>query len=309
MNCDWIKNNLVLYIYEELADDAKYEFEHHVRHCLACKEEVESALAFKTSMSARPMQEVSPNLLASSRMKLQERLEETQQLRGWNRVAFDLAGWMQQIKLAPALSAALLMIGFAGGALASYRLAINRNVRPPVIQDAPVSEASIGGIDSIAQDETSKRVVIRYNTLAPQTVEGTTDDPRIHDLLIMGTRTTRPDVRLQSIGILNAKSAEDDIREAFVASLRLDKNPGVRLAVLEGLRGFVKKDVHVRDALVEAVIHDANPGVRTTALELLNPVRADMSVHEALKMLAQHDKDDFIRSECKRILASTPNMD
>jgi hypothetical protein len=305
MNCNWIKENVVLYMYEELADDAKYEFEHHLRQCAACKEEVESALAFKSSMSARPAQEVSPNLLASSRMKLQEALEEAQQSRGWNRMVFDLAGWMQQIKLAPALSVALLMIGFAGGALTSYRLGMARQLDRP-----SVSEASIAGIDSIVPDETGKRVIIRYNTLAPQTVEGTTDEPRIQELLLLGTRNLRnPDVRLQSVGILNAKSADNEIREALIGSLRSDKNPGVRLEVLDGLRGFVRDDVHVRDVLVEALIHDTNPGVRSKALGLLNPVRADTSVHEALKMLAQHDKDDFIRSECKRVLASTPNMD
>jgi len=309
MNCNWIKDNLALYIYEELADDAKYEFEHHVRHCLTCKQEVESALAFKSSMSAHPIPEASPNLLASSRMKLQERLEETQQLRGWNRIAFDLAGWMQQIKLAPALAVALLMIGFAGGALTSYRLGIDRKTSHETVTQIPVTEGSIAGIDSVAQDESSKRVVIRYNTLAPQTVEGTTDDPRIQDLLVMGTRTVRPDIRLQSIGILNAKSANDDIREALVVSLRFDKNPGVRLAVLDGLKGYVRGDFRVRDALVEALIHDINPGVRTKALDLLNPALTDTSVHEALKMLAEHDKDDFIRSECKRVLGNTPKMD
>ena len=309
MNCNWIKENVALYIYEELADDAKYEFEHHLRQCAACKEEVESALAFKSSMSAHPVQEVSPNLLASSRMRFQERLEETQQFRGWNRMVFDLAGWMQQIKLAPALSVALLMIGFAGGALTSYRLAMARQIDRPAIQ-TPAAEASIAGIDSIVPDESGKRVVIRYNTLAPQTLEGTTDDPRIQELLLLGTRNPRnPDVRLQSVGILNAKSADNEIREALITSLRADKNPGVRLEVLNGLKGFVRDDVHVRDVLVEALIYDTNPGVRAKALGLLNPALADTSVREALKMLAQRDKDDFIRSECKRVLANTPNLD
>jgi hypothetical protein len=310
MNCNWIKENVVLYIYEELTDDAKYEFEHHLLQCAACKDEVESALAFKNSMSARPAWQVSPNLLASSRMKLQERLEETQQFRGWNRIIFDLAGWMQQIKLAPALSAALLMIGFAGGALTSYRLAMARQTTDRPITQASVSDANIAGIDSIVPDETGKRVAIRYNTLAPQTVEGTTDEPRIQELLLIGTRNlSNPGIRLQSIGILNAKSADDDIREALIGSLRADQNPGVRLEVLEGLKGFVRGDVHVRDVLVEALIHDPNPGVRAKALELLNPALTDTSVREALKMLAQRDKDDFIRSECKRVLAKTPNMD
>ena len=68
MTCDWTKENVVLYIYDELPDDARYEFEHHVRHCLACKQEVEAALALKESMSLAPVQEISPNLLADSRL-------------------------------------------------------------------------------------------------------------------------------------------------------------------------------------------------------------------------------------------------
>ena len=94
----------------------------------------------------------------------------------------------------------------------------------------------------------------------------------------------------------------------MIGSLRADQNPGVRLEVLEGLKSFVR-DVHVRDVLVEALIHDPNPGVRAKALGLLNPSLADTSVREALKMLAQRDKDDFIRSECKRVLAKMPNLD
>src|SRR5215469_2678041 len=104
MNCDWTKENVVLYIYDELADDAKYEFERHISQCLACKQEVESALAFKDGMSSLPVQEVSPNLLVNSRLRLQESLEETSQARGWNRFVFDFAGWMHQLKLAPALT-------------------------------------------------------------------------------------------------------------------------------------------------------------------------------------------------------------
>jgi hypothetical protein len=311
MNCNWIKDNVVLYIYEELADDAKYEFEHHMRHCLVCKQEVESALAFKSGMSAQPIQEVSPNLLTASRMRLQEVLEETKQSQGWNRLVFDLAGWMQQIKLAPSLAVALLMVGFAGGALTSYRLGIARQIHETAPQ-TPALEASIAGIDSIVPDDTGKRVVIKYNTLAPQTLEGTTDEPRIQELLLMGTRNLRnPDVRLRSVDILNRQSAAIEIREALINSLRTDKNPGVRLKVLEGLKGYVHGDgdVHVRDAVVEALIRDTNAGVRSEALSLLNPVRADTSVREALKLLAQHDKDDYIRSECRRVLASTPNLD
>ncbi|HLJ26331.1 MAG TPA: HEAT repeat domain-containing protein [Candidatus Angelobacter sp.] len=306
MNCDWIKENVVLYIYDELADDAKYEFEQHASHCLSCRQEVESALAFKNAMSETPVQEVSPNLLVASRLQLQESLDETVQSHGWNRFVFDLAGWMHQLKLAPALTAAILMVGFAGGSLTTWRLV---GSRPPVVVSPPPDEANIAGIESITPDANSNKVAIKYDLLYPQTMEGTPDNPRIHQLLLMATRnTSNSGVRLDSIDVLTQAEEDNAVREALVYALRYDNNPGVRLKSLDGLKNYVKDDVHVRDAVVEALMHDSNGGVRSEAITLLDPVRADMSVHEALQVLARHDKDPFIRSESRRYLESTPNL-
>ena len=55
MTCDWTKENVVLFIYGELADDAKFEYEQHVRHCLGCRRELDTALAFKAALAAARM--------------------------------------------------------------------------------------------------------------------------------------------------------------------------------------------------------------------------------------------------------------
>ena len=307
MNCDWIKENVVLYIYDELADDAKYEFEQHMRHCLNCKQEVESAMAFREGLSAVPVQEVSPNLLVASRLRLQEVLEETQQSHGWNRFIFDFAGWMHQLKLAPALTAALLMVGFAGGSLTTWKLV--QRPAPGIAGPQLPAEASIGGIQSIIPDANSNKVSIKYDMVYPQTLEGNANDPQIQQLLLMATRNQlNSGVRLPAIEVLTRQAEDNAVREALIYALRYDKNPGVRLKALDGLKSYVKDDVHVRDAVLEALMHDGNPGVRSNAISLLNPVRADMSVREALQMLAHHDKDQFIRSQSQRYLDSTPNL-
>ena len=70
MNCDWTRDNIVLYIYEELPDDAKFALERHIQHCVTCRKELEAARELKDNMSALPVQEVSPNFLTSSRMEL-----------------------------------------------------------------------------------------------------------------------------------------------------------------------------------------------------------------------------------------------
>lgn len=311
MNCDWTRENVVLYVYEELADDAKYELEQHIRHCLECKQEVETALAFKSEMSETAVQEVSPNLLVASRLRLQEALEETAQSHGWHRFVFDLAGWMQQLKLAPALTAAILIIGFAAGSLTTWRL-----LGPPkntnIADQGPppkLSTADVAGIESITPEANSNKVAIKYDLLYPQTLEGSANDPQIQQLLLLAARNQRNSgVRLDSIDVLARQVEDNAVREALVYALRYDKNPGVRLKALDGLKSYVKDDVHVRDAVVEALMHDTNAGVRSEAISLLDPVRADMSVREALQILAEHDKDQFIRSESRRYLDSTPNM-
>ncbi len=308
MNCDWAKDNIVLYIYEELPDDLRFEFERHVQRCVSCHEDLESAQEFKHNMAALPMQEVSPNFLASNRMELQEALEHAQPARsGWGMFVFDFAGWMHQLKLAPALTAALLIVGFAGGAMTGWRIA---RTPSPIIDGSPQQPAQIAGIESVVPQADPNKVTITYDTLSPQVKEGDINDPQIQKLLLMAARNNRNSgVRLDSIDILKSQPEDNAVREALIYALRYDQNPGVRLKALDGLKSFVKDDQHVRDAVLEALVHDTNAGVRSEAISLLDPVKADTSVRDTLKVLADRDPSAFIRNESKRILASTPNLD
>jgi len=315
MTCDWTKDNVVFYIYDELADDAKFAFEQHVRHCLGCRRELDAALEFKGGMQALPVKDVSPSFLAANRMQLQETLEHAEQKRNFlSSFVFDLTGWMHQVKLAPALTAALLMIGFAGGALTTYRMSTHNGPTDQgnliIHEPTSVDAANIAGIESITPQANGNQVQIKFNTLQPQTVNGSTDDPRIRQLLLLAARNNRNSgVVLDSLDVLTRTPEDNAVREALVYALRYDKNPGVRLKSLEGLKGYVKDDVHVRDAVIEALLHDNNAGVRQEAIGLLDAVKADSSVRAALMVLAERDQNKFIREESKRYLASTPHLD
>jgi hypothetical protein len=313
MNCDWTKENVVLYIYGELADDAKFEFEQHVRHCLGCRREMDAALEFKDSMAAAPVKDVSPSFLAANRMQLQEALEHAEQSRNiFSSFIFDAAGWFHQIKLAPALTAALLIIGFAGGVGTTYRMMEGKN--SSIVGGGgtivPSSEANIAGIESITPEANSNQVQIKYNTLQPQILNGSTDDPRVRQLLMLAARNNRnSSLVLDSLDVLTRSPEDNAIREVLVEALRYDKNPGVRLKSLDALKGYVRDDVHVRDAVVEALLHDNNAGVRQEAISLLDVVKADTSVRSALTVLAERDPNKYIRDESKRYLASMPHLD
>jgi hypothetical protein len=309
MKCDWVKDNIVFYVYDEMADDAKFEFMHHIQHCEACKQELEGAQGFKNDLGALPEPEVTPNFLASSRMHLQETLEHTEQNRSvFGTFIFDFAGWMHQIRLAPALTAALLMIGFSGGAVTTWQLSSHQ----PAVSDQgrPGLEANVAGIESVVTDANSNKVTITYDTLRPHTYVSTPDDPRVQELLLLGTRNrTNSDVRIGSVDMLKDHAQDNEVRDALVSRLRFDDNVSVRLSALGALKGYVRDDVHVRDAVMETLLHDSNPGVRREAIALLDSVKADTSVREALRNLALRDPDQYIRTQAQKYLENTPHLD
>ena len=313
MNCDWVKENVALYVYDELPDDQRHELERHVERCDSCGVELGAFRAFHRAMSTQPNAEVSPNLLAASRMRLSEALEDAEQHRGWRRFTFDFAGWLQQAKLAPALIVALLMIGFAGGAMTTWQMARRANVGGPEvagISQPAATESSIAGIRAITQDPQSNSVRIKYDTLQPQTLQGDLNDPRIQQLLLFAARSNyNSGVRMDSVDLLRQRPEDEKVREALIFSLKYDNNPGVRLRAVEAMRDYVKTDTNVRNAVLDALVHDSNAGVRSMAISLVQPVKADSSVRQVLKHLAETDKNPYIRSESRRVLDSLPEID
>jgi hypothetical protein len=311
MNCDWVKENGMLYLYDELLDDARHELEHHLSKCKPCAEDMEALRGFHLAMSSTvPVQEPSANLLTDSRMKLQEALEHAEQKPSW-RWTLDVASWFQQIRFSPALAGVLLMVGFAGGAVATFTAQKSKNgsTVPPIFGAAPVDTASIGSIKGISQDPGSNKVNIEFERLVPGQIEGNISDPQVQQLLLFAARSNyNSGVRLDSINVLSQEPQDQGVREALIFSLRYDKNPGVRLKALESLKTYVKDDVRVRDAVLEALVRDSNPGVRTEAIHALQPVSVDTSVRQTLEVLAERDENKFIRGESRRVLASLPEI-
>lgn len=313
MKCDWVKNNVLLYVYNELADDARYELEQHVARCADCAAELEATRKFQATFSEIPVEEPSPNLVAASRMRLQEALETAEQGGFWQRLMFDPGAWFRHVRFAPALAAAIFIVGFVGGTGLTYRfMSSSRGVTSvgTVAPGQPVAEASISGIRSVSQEPGSNQVIIKYDTVSTQQAQGSLNDQRIQQLLLFAARNNyNSGVRMDSVDLLTQNPADMHVREALIYALRYDTNPGVRLRALDGLGASVKSDVQVRNALLGALMNDSNPGVRTEALHLLEPVRADSSVRAVLQELAAKDQNQYIRSQARNTLAEVPNLD
>src|ERR1700685_3555872 len=122
MKCDWVKENVLVYVYNELPDDARYELEQHLARCADCAAELKTTRKFHALLSELPVEEPSPNLVAAPRMRLQEGLETAEQGKFWHRLIFDPAAWLRQVRFAPALAATIFIVGFAGGIGTTYKV-------------------------------------------------------------------------------------------------------------------------------------------------------------------------------------------
>jgi Putative zinc-finger len=313
MKCEWVRENITLHVYGELADDARYELEQHVARCTDCAAELKAEQEFHAVLSQERAAEPTPNLLTASRMKLQEALETAEQGGFWQRLAFDPANWLRQVKFSPALASVILIAGFAGGLGTAYRVFDHSSPLAGINTTAASSspaEASITGIQSITQQPGTNQIAIKYNTVSTLETQGSMNDQRIQQLLLFAARSNyNSGVRMDSVDLLTQKPDISQVRDALIYALQYDTNPGVRLKALDGLGNFVKDDVRVRDAVLAALVNDSNPGVRTEALRMIEPAKADGSVRGVLMALAAKDSSQYIKSQARTMLAQLPEID
>jgi hypothetical protein len=216
------------------------------------------------------------------------------------------------LKLNPALVAMLLIFGFVGGSITTFmtrRSPSGGGIVSPIDNPQQAGVLPIANIKGITQDPNTNKVQIKYDTVVPAQAEGSVDDPEIQRLLLYASRARdNSGVRMDSVDVLTKNGDNDRIREALIFSLRYDKNPGVRLKALEGLKNYVKTDRRVRDVMLEALVRDDNSGVRVAAIQSLQPVMADTSVRATLQDLADRDSNKYIRYESQRALATGPEI-
>jgi len=318
MKCDWVQQNIVFYVYNELEDDARYEVEQHLARCPECAAELKLTRKLHATLSQSPVAEPTPNFVASSRMRLQEALETAEQGGILHRLIFEPMTWLRQIRMSPALAAVIFIVGFGGGIGATYNYLANRGDGGTLAaaehstnnSPTPIEASAITGIRSVTQEPGSNQVSIKYDTVSTQEAQGSLNDQRIQQLLLFAARNNfNTGVRMDSVDLLTQAPNETHVREALLYALHNDTNPGVRLKALEGLSGFVKADTQVRDAVLQTLISDANSGVSMQALHMVEPMKADSSVRSVLTKLSASDENVSIRTQARTMITQMPEMD
>ena len=203
MKCETVQQNIVLVTYGELPDEDVASLERHLAECEACNAELKAMLAMHEALASRPQFEPSPNLVAQSRMRLDEE-RDTIPAHGWlTRLRSNLYAWLGHIQSAPALVTLLLGVGFLGGNY-TYRYQVAHQARPPAaVVLSNSTNGLISNISGIVQTPNSEIVQVTYNRVVPETIQGSLDDPQIRQLLLIGTKAAATNgVRTDSVALL-----------------------------------------------------------------------------------------------------------
>jgi hypothetical protein len=322
MNCEIAHERIVAAAYGELPDEQTHELERHMAGCPDCELERDQLLALKVLASANPVIDPPANLVARSRLRLEEALDALPPKRWYERLSQRMMNSFASLQAAPVAACLLLVAGGGAGSLGGYHFAQSRAARGAIANQVVSAQlqtqsppAEIANISSIVRQPNSQIVEVRYNQVVPQRVQGSLDDPSIRQLLMLASENSAsPDVRDDSVGLLASECRARHscraagIRDALMVALRYDKNAGVRAKAMEGLEPYVAEDMRVRDAVLEALLNDSDPGIRTAAISLLEPVEADTSVRQVLYTVANSDRNPHIRTVSRQVLSRVPEI-
>ena len=293
MRCRERQHDIVLYLYEELSDDARRELRAHLDDCAACRSFLEREERLQVELTEDFSEwEVPADLLVECRRELSDRLDGVDQRRSWWRWPWGSDAWPRMRFLE---SAALLSMGLAGGVYVTNLLSPPVPVPEP-IQAAIPQDAAVTNLRIIESDPATGEVELAGEMVQPMRVRGNVEDDAMQNMLVGALQSpSNPGVRLGVVEILSENPADPGVKRALMAALLSDDNPGVRLGALQALEPFARED-DVREVLRHVVQNDDTPGIRIQAQEAMAPMSQEEAMAALVDEMTRDDPNAYIRA-------------
>ena len=284
MNCEIAAKSFALFLYGELSIEEEQSFQDHLEACAGCRQAFEAEKEIHELLDGREIAPT-PALLARCRRDLELRVGLVEaKPPGWR------AWWGAVAR--PAAAVALVALGFfaARWTAPGSNLPLRWGSSEPVVSRIRYVQPGASGKVQLTIEDTQQR-----------TLTGDASDGGIRRLLLAAAReSSDASLRAESVDLLRAQPASNELRSALLHAVQRDPNPGVRLKALDALKPYAG-DAEVRGALARVLLADDNPGVRTQAIDLLVE-RKEEALVGVLQEMVQRDSDDYVRLRCQRAL-------
>jgi hypothetical protein len=279
MNCELVRKNLALYLYQELPPAQEEELEAHLDICGPCRDALYEERTLHNLVSEAAA-EPPVELLASCRRELETRLAQQPRRSWWQAIG----GFFGGLRLNPVAAMALVALGFIGARLWDTQTALAPELRVRAVEPAP-----------------DGRVRMVVDEVRRKTMTGRLDDETVRGLLVRAANGAGdPELRARTMEMLAARTDSDEVRRAMLAAIQRDPAAEVRLKAIEGLRPFATQPEAAR-ALAHALLADENPGVRTKAIDvMLDNFRSDSI--GTLQEVVLREQNPYIRQRSMEAL-------
>ncbi len=293
MNCETIKDLLVLLNCGELSFEEEETVESHVESCTACRAERQRLQRLDAFLELETTA-VPSDLLARCRRDLRARLAREAPHRTW----FSPVALWQSIGsipwLKPTGALALLAVGFMSGRIGGG--VSDRLMGPgPVQLSSAHSVSAQTGTPTEAEPTTAspEGSQVSYRPITQTQSAAEPNDARMRNLLLAAINDQDPALRVDSIDLLQHRCSDETVRRALLTALKSDKNSGVRLKALDALRPYAQNP-ETRVVLAGVVLNDNSPTIRAQAIDLLVQSRGT-DVASTLQEVLRREENPYIR--------------
>ncbi|MEO8348982.1 MAG: HEAT repeat domain-containing protein [Acidobacteriota bacterium] len=248
----------------------------HVQACARCAAELALLEATWENLGSDPDARVTPEFRASTLELLGDEMAR---------------GRIRSFRTAPRAyrplwQVAALLVAASAGFLAARGGLGTRTAATPVspASASPVPAASawpdLDGAPRLSnvayRSDAPGRVGIEFDATTRHSIVGAPDDPRVSSLIayLLSKNAETAGEKSRAIELVSenfgpgAAAASPEIVRALSATLKRDRNPGVRKKAAEALASLPSTR-EIRTALLDSLENDPNPGVRLVAVDAL----------------------------------------
>jgi hypothetical protein len=319
MNHKTIREQMELYLHNELSNEQRTAFEQHLAACSDCSAELEQMKQLDAAVRKHRIPVlVDDRLLQEARQQLRAALRAERSRPSFYARVEDYFDWVPAINYKVLLSGATLLVGgiLIGRTVlapSSPTFSPQPRVEPIAVSSAPTGEEPrIMNLQFNRTSTGSGDVDVTFDAIRPVHLTGNINDPKIQAVLAHALVTEQnPGVRLRSVNMLATKverlnPPDPKVKGALVSALRSDDNPAVRREALRVLKGY-PFDNEIREAFLYVLVHDKNPGLRIAAINSLDSARvqsleAGSDLLEVLKEKMRSDNNNYVRIRAKEVL-------
>jgi len=266
MKCENDKEQITLWINNEMTETQRAAFGIHLNECAECRQELKAAQQVWNLMGEIPAPPAPVDMPVHFQAMLESYKEsQTEKKNPFAGIIEKIRGlWTIQPAMQMAYSIMLLVVGLGVGYLVNHQSAGKQQV------------------DALSAQVHEMKEMMMFSLL---------ENPSASE-------------RIRGVSYTNEiKSTNKQVTDALLATLNNDPNVNVRLVTLDALTKFTS-DPAVREGLIQSIGQQESPLVQSALADVMLKLQEKRSVKSFRKLLEQKDLDNSIRSKIEKTITA-----